>query len=113
MPFHSWIRNDRFKYFNLTVDDPNVTVGIRVTIYSGDVDIYVKADQRPTQDDFHFASYFYGNETFTISPGNREDIGFPTGNYVIGIWGLERSTFILTATVNEHSIVPLISDIPL
>jgi len=44
-----------------------VDAKVLVTIYSGDVDIYVKAEEPPTMDDYTFASMFYGNETLYIS----------------------------------------------
>jgi len=62
-------------------------------------------------DDYTFASMFYGNETLIMTSQQRKDYGHPTGNYIIGIRGISRSTFILTATVNPNSIIPILSDI--
>lgn len=110
-PFHSVVQEEKFKYFNVTIDDPDVDAKVLVTIYSGDVDIYVKAEEPPTMDDYTFASMFYGNETLYISSQQRADYQHPTGNYIIGIRGISRSTFIVTATVNPNSVIPLLSDI--
>jgi hypothetical protein len=58
VPFHSFVWNNGFRYFNLTIDDEDVDATVRVTIFSGDVDIYIKVDDLPTDEDNDIASFF-------------------------------------------------------
>ena len=48
-----------------------------------------------------------------ITGADRQRVGNPVGTYYIGMYGIMPCTFILVATLNEHSIIPLISGIPM
>ena len=112
-PYHHYVSKEKWTHFRLNVDDPDTNVGIRLTTYTGEADIYVKAGEKPTLQDHDFVSRALGNETFTISGVQREWAGHSIGEYFIGILGIRNSAFILAATVNENSIIPMISGIPM
>jgi hypothetical protein len=112
-PHHDSVRKDKYNQYKLEVDDASQDVGIRLTAYSGEANIFVAKGYEPTVQSYMWASRIYGNETMSITADQRDAVDAGTGELNIAILGVRRATYILTATTSNQSAISLISDVPL
>ena len=112
MPTQGSVGAKLFDYYKVYVDTPKETLLIDVSPFTGDPDIYVKYDEKPTLTDYHFRSLQFGNETLAITKHDRQVFNQGTGWYVIGIYGFTHSQYTITATNNDDSSIPLVPGVP-
>lgn len=111
---YSIVEEDKYQYYIYEVSCESCEVIIGIQDFSGgDPDIYINYGQEalPDKDDYDFKSTSYASEIFIL---NLEDQYFKSaqkttmkGFYTIGVFGKSRSSYILTATQNDHRIVTL------
>jgi hypothetical protein len=94
-------------FYVIQVMSSSDVLSISLTVLSGDADIYVSAGGLPTVSQYNFSSVHGGNENLVITGVDRENIGKPTGNYFIGIYGLLHSTFTLNVRTSNSSFIKL------
>mmetsp|Transcript_16761 Transcript_16761/g.16657 ORF Transcript_16761/g.16657 Transcript_16761/m.16657 type:complete len:1644 (-) Transcript_16761:43-4974(-) len=112
VPVRGSVGGGQCNAYVIAVDDPNETLVINLTPFSGDADIYVSAGKVPSITEFDFAARKYGNDTLVIDKEMRQSIGSPTGFYYISICGFMDSTYSLTVSINKNSFTPLTAGVP-
>jgi hypothetical protein len=55
-PYHDSVKKGKWVFYKLVVDDADTTLGIRLTTYSGEADIYVREGRQPNLDDYQWVS---------------------------------------------------------
>ena len=113
VPASGRVPHGEMNFYKINVDSEEETLTIKLTPFSGDPDLYIKAGELPTKLDFDFESVMFGNETLSITPEQRRELGHKTGDFFIGVYGFSESSYILTARINSNSLTPLSAGIPL
>ena len=99
--------------YEYTINDPNTTLEIYLSAYSGDPNIYVNPlTLLPNVENFAFSSKGFLNEQITITPEQRSSLGALTGNYYICVFGLFAGSYnlmIYTEKEGTQAKIPLLS----
>jgi len=113
VPTQGTVEEGQFAYYKLLVDNPQETLVLQLTTFEGAAEIYVKYGLRPTElvKDFSLSKHS-ASGTLTIDKHQRNSLGYPTGEYYIGVFGNSQAAFTLLVSVNTNSWVPLFDGLP-
>jgi hypothetical protein len=112
VPISGEVDTNRFNHYYINIDSSVGDLYIGLTVFSGDADIYVKANSTATRHKFDYNSTSIGNENLVISASQRASLGYPTGKYYIGIYGYLHSAYSLVATTTNTSFIVLQPGVP-
>ena len=93
-------------YYYFPLLSPNI-ITISLTVFSGDADLWVRFNHYPNSDAHDFSSSHFGNENFVITYQERQRLGAETGNCYIAVVGVDHSSYKLTVTTSNSTVVGL------
>jgi hypothetical protein len=99
IPQQSFVSEDQYQYFRVDVSSSAEPLVLSVTAVTGDPDLYVSmTNQRPTTDDYTWYNIEWGSGVLTL------DNPAP-GTYYIGVYGWLDSSFVLSATQGDVTLI--------
>jgi len=116
------VAQGEYRYFSVSVDQPNQVLQITTTEFSGDVEVYVKVEvpggsnNRPTMSNYTWSAQSFGDDIVRISnaksycPAALQQTGC---NFIIGVYGWQESSFSVTATTGATTITRLSDGVPI
>jgi hypothetical protein len=114
-PRNGYIEGNLYSYYSFVVSQENATILITLTPTSqGNPDLVVAkgASSRPTQQNYTWASSFYGSDQLMITAEDLNIEGSTRGVYIIGVFSLSNTTYTLTATAAAVPVILLIPGQP-
>lgn len=112
VPVSGEVAYGEMKFYVINVLSSTDVLSIGITVISGYADIYVRAGELPEITKFNFSATHGGNESIVITGEDRKNIGSPTGNYFIGIYGFSQAAFTLTVKTSNSSFIRMTPGIP-
>jgi hypothetical protein len=99
IPAQGTVQEGNYQYYSFTVLDPTQAIVISLTSLTGDPDLFVSDTARPTEDNYRWVSEWFGSDVVTIEADELS-----TGEYYIGVYGFETSSFVLTVSTSSSSV---------
>jgi hypothetical protein len=91
----------QWQYYKFYADDDQEDIFIMRTIYSGDMDMYVRAGGLPSKTDYTLRAGH--NDTITLEAKDRRE----PGTYYIGLLAQSPCSFLLAVSMNRLDFMPL------
>jgi hypothetical protein len=90
MPITAHLRADEWAYYTVQIEDATKALRISLTPLTGDPDLYVSTDGRPSRASHQWAATSWGADTLLIQPTAP---GFRPGAFTIGVAAFVNTTY--------------------
>ena len=97
---------NRYKY----TLPPSSTLKIKLSIFSGDCDLYIKVNSKVEKNDYHWAFTDHGSKIVEITQDQQK--AHPGFEYFIGVYGKLSSAYLLIISSNSNNITKMASGLP-
>lgn len=103
------VEEDENAYYTFDVDQSQL-LKIKLSIFSGDCDLYLKVNERPTLTDFHWKFTDHGSKIAEVLPSDQaRHLG---SKYFLAVHGKKSSAFVLTVQNRQQPVSTLTSGFP-
>jgi hypothetical protein len=103
------VEENQNAYYSFDVDQSQL-LRIKLSIFSGDCELYIKVNERPTFTDFHWKFTDHGSQIVELLPSDQaRHLG---SKYFLAVHGKKSSAFVLTVQNRQKPISALTSGFP-